>query len=139
MTAITEPQVREMIAVVNSRNVDKVLEQYAEDATFQTPSEEHAIRGKAAIRTAMTEAFAAFPDWTIDPKVISVAGNEVLIVNSVHGTHSGPLNAAGKSIPATHRKFSQEQMTRIVLNEHGKVTALRAYGNPADIARQLGL
>lgn len=140
MTAITEPQIREMIAVVNSRNVDKVLDQYVEDATFQSPAEENPIQGKAAIRTAMTEAFTAFPDWTIEPKVISVVGNDVLIVNSVHGTHNGPLNVAGrKSIPATHRKFSQDQMTRIVLNDHGKVVSLRSYGNPADVTRQLGL
>lgn len=140
MTAITEPQVRDMIAVVNSRNVDKVMEQYAENATFQTPTEEHPLQGKAAIRTAYTEAFAAFPDWNLVSKTISVVGNEVLIVNTVHGTHDGPLTGpAGKSIPATHRKFSQEQMTRVVLDEKGKVQSLRAYGNPAEILRQLGL
>jgi C-1 hydroxylase len=140
MTAITEPQIREMIAVVNTRNVDKVLEQYAEDATFQDPSNEHPIQGKAAIRTVFTEAFTAFPDWTVEPRTISVVGNEVLIVNSVRGTHDGPLNAiAGKSYPATHRKFAQEQMTRVVLNEKGKVQSLRAYGNPAEVLRQLGL
>ncbi|HZY71071.1 MAG TPA: nuclear transport factor 2 family protein [Thermoplasmata archaeon] len=140
MTAITEPQIREMIAVVNSRNVDKVMDQFAEDATFQTPNEELPVQGRAAIRTVYSNAFAAFPDWTIEPKTISVVGSEVLIVNSVHGTHDGPLTgAAGKSIPATHRKFSQEQMTRVVLNEKGKVQSLRAYGNPAELLRQLGL
>jgi steroid delta-isomerase-like uncharacterized protein len=140
VTAITEPQIREMIAVVNSRNVDKVLDQFAEDASFQTPALDNAVHGKAAIRMAYVDAFAAFPDWTVEPKTISVVGSEVLIVNSVHGTHDGPLTgAAGKSIPATHRKFSQEQMTRVVLNEKGKVQLLRAYGNPAEMLRQLGL
>ena len=128
-----------MIAVVNTRNVDKVMEQYAENASFQSPTEERPIQGKAGIRTALSEAFTAFPDWTIEPKTISIVGSEVLIVNSVHGTHDGPLNAAGKSIPATHRKFSTEQMTRVVLNEQGKVQTLRAYGNPAELLRQLGL
>jgi steroid delta-isomerase-like uncharacterized protein len=140
MMQITEPQVREMIAVVNSRNVDKVLEQYAEDATFQSPAESQPIQGKTAIRTAYTNAFAAFPDWTMEPKTISIVGSEVLIVNSVRGTQDGPLNGVmGKSFPATHRKFSQEQMTRVVLNEKGKVQSLRAYGNPAEILQQLGL
>jgi steroid delta-isomerase-like uncharacterized protein len=129
-----------MIAVVNSRNIDKVLDQYAENATFQSPAEDHAIQGKAAIRVALSAAYTAFPDWTIEPKTISVVGNEVLIVNSVRGTHDGPLvGAAGKSFPATHRKFSQDQMTRVILNEHGKVQSLRAYGNPAELFQQLGL
>jgi steroid delta-isomerase-like uncharacterized protein len=140
MTTITEPQVREMIAVVNSRNVDKVLDQYAEDATFQGFAEEQPIHGKTAIRTALVNEFAAFPDWNIVPKTIAVSGSEVLIVNSVAGTHDGPYTSAtGKSYPATHRKFSQEQMTRVVLNEKGKVQSLKAYGNPAEMLRQLGL
>ena len=140
MTAITEPQIRDMIAVVNSRNVDKVVEQFAENATFQTPQQDQPVHGKAAIRTLYVDAFAAFPDWTVEPKTIAVVGNEVLVVNTVHGTHSGPLaGAAGKSIPPTNRKFSQEQMTRVVLDEKGKVQSLRAYGNPAELFRQLGL
>jgi steroid delta-isomerase-like uncharacterized protein len=140
MTAVTEPQVREMFAVVNTRNVDKVLDQYAEDASFQGFAEEQPIRGKAAIRTALTNEFVAFPDWTSEPKTISVVGNEILAVNSVRGTHDGAYTtASGKSYPATHRKFSQEQMTRIVLNETGKVQSVKAFGNPAEMLRQLGL
>jgi C-1 hydroxylase len=140
VSAITEPQVRDMIAVVNSRNVEKVLEQYSEEATFQSPAEERAMQGKAAIRTMYTNAFTAFPDWKLEPNTISIVGNEVLIVNSVSGTHDGPLNGpAGASFPATHRKFSQDQMTRIVINADGKVKSLRSYGNPAEVLRQLGL
>ena len=140
MTAVTEPQVREMFAVVNSRNVDNVLDQYAEDATFQGFAEEQPIRGKAAIRTALTNGFVAFPDWTIEPRTISIVGNEILLVNSVGGTHDGPYTSPmGKSYPATHRKFSQEQMTRVVLNEKGKVQSLKAFGNPAEVLRQLGI
>ncbi|MFZ1023372.1 MAG: ester cyclase [Thermoplasmata archaeon] len=140
MTAVTETQAREMIAVVNSRNVEKVLDQYAEDATFQGPGQEHPIQGKEALRAFYTGSFAAFPDWTLNVTTLSVVGNEVLIVNSVGGTHDGPwASPEGKSIPATHRKFAQEQMTRVVLNEKGKVQSVRAYGNPADLTRQLGL
>lgn len=129
-----------MIAVVNSRNVEKVLDQYAEDATFQGFAQEQPVRGKAAIRTALTNDFVAFPNWTIEPKTISVVGNEILIVNSVSGTHEGPyVSAMGKSHAATHRKFSQEQMTRVVLNENGKVLSMQAFGNPAEVLRQLGL
>jgi steroid delta-isomerase-like uncharacterized protein len=140
MSTVTEPQIRDMIAVVNSRNVEKVLEQFSEEATFQGPAEERAMQGKSAIRMAYANAFAAFPDWTLEPKTISIIGNEVLIVNSVRGTHDGPLTSpTGKSFPATHRTFSQDQMTRIVLNENGKVQSLRSYGNPAEVLHQLGL
>ena len=57
----------------------------------------------------------------------------------ITGTHTGPLTGIdGKSIAPTNKKFVQEQMTRVVLNESGKVQSLRAYGT-ADLYRQLGL
>jgi ketosteroid isomerase-like protein len=129
-----------MIAVVNTRNVDKVVDQYADDATFQVPNLDKPLHGKEAIRGFMSGSFAAFPDWTIDITKLYVNGNDVIVVNSVRGTHTGPLTGQdGRSIAATNKKFVQDQMTRVVFNEKGKVQSLRAYGNPADLYLQLGL
>jgi steroid delta-isomerase-like uncharacterized protein len=140
MTQPTEHEARQMIAVVNTRNVDSILEQYAEDATFQAPNLPMALRGKAAIRSFLSGSFTAFPDWTIDVRRVYVSGNDVVVVNSVSGTHSGPLTGQdGKAIAPTHKKFAQEQVTRVVLNERGKVQSLHAYGNPAELYQQLGL
>jgi steroid delta-isomerase-like uncharacterized protein len=140
MTQLTVPEAREMIAVVNTRNLDKVMDQYADDATFQVPSLDTPLKGKDAIRSFLKGSFAAFPDWTIDVRSVVVSGNETLVVNSVRGTQDGPfVGLDGKTIPASHRKFVQEQMTHVVLNEKGKVQSLRAYGNPSELYFQLGL
>jgi steroid delta-isomerase-like uncharacterized protein len=140
VTQLTEPQVREMIAVVNTRNADKVADQYAEDATFQVPNLEMPAKGKEAIRAIMKGSFTAFPDWTIDIKSVTVSGNETFVVQTVKGTHEGPLTGMdGKIIAPTHKKFVSEQVAHVVLNENGKVKSLHAYGNPADVYRQLGL
>lgn len=140
MTQLTEQDARQMIAVVNTRNVEKVVEQYADDATFQVPNLETPLRGKEAIRTYLAGSFTAFPDWTINVSKIFVSGNETVVVNSVGGTHSGPLAGKdGTTIAPTHKKFVQDQMTRVVFNDHGKVQSLRAYGNPAELYHQLGL
>jgi len=138
MTELTEQQSRQLIGVVNSRNVDTVVEQYAEDATFQVPSMETPIHGKNAIRAFYTGRFTAFPDWTIDVTKVFVSGDETVVVNSIHGTQTGPLVMTdGKSIAPTNRKFVQDQLTRLVVNAHGKVQSLRAYGNPAEVNHQL--
>jgi ketosteroid isomerase-like protein len=140
VTQITEAEARQMIAVANTRNVDKILEQYADNATFQVPNLDAPIHGKAAIREFLSGSFVAFPDWTIDVTKVFVSGDETVVVNSVRGTHTGPLTGQdGKSIAPTNRKFVQDQMTRVVLNGHGKVESLRAYGNPAELYHQLGL
>lgn len=140
MTQLTEQEARQMIAVVNTRNVDKVLEQYAEDATFQVPMLEKPLHGKTAIRGFLAGSFQAFPDWTLDVKNVYVSGHDVVVLNSVHGTQTGPFTAQdGKSIAPTNKKFAQEQMSRVVLNEAGKIQSFRAYGNSADLYQQLGL
>ena len=128
-----------MIAQVNTRNVDKIVDQYAEDATFQVPNLVKPLKGKDAIRSFLSNSFAAFPDWSMDVSRVIVHGNDVVVVDSVSGTHTGPLTGIdGKAIAPTHKKFISEEMTRVVLNEHGKVQSLRSYGT-ADLNRQLGL
>lgn len=140
MTQLTEQEARQMIAVVNTRNVETIVEQYAEDATFQVPSLAAPIHGKTAIRNFLTGSFTAFPDWTMDVSRVYVAGSDVVVVNSVRGTHTGPLaQPNGQPIAPTNKKFAQEQMTRVVLNGSGKVQSLRSYGNPAELNQQLGL
>jgi ketosteroid isomerase-like protein len=132
LTQLTEPQARQMIAEVNTRNVEKIVEQYAENASFQVPSLESPIKGKEAIRTYLKSAFAAFPDWTMDVGHVIVSGNEAFVVNSVRGTHTGPFtDADGKAVAPTNKSFVQEQLTRVVVDESGKVTMYRAYGNPS--------
>ena len=140
MTQLTEQDARQMFAVANTRNVDQIVEQYADDATFQIPALDSPLRGKEAIRSYLKGSFEAFPDWTLDVAKVFVSGDETVIVHSVSGTHTGPLAGAdGKSIAPTHKKFVEDQMTRVALNEKGKVKSLRSYGNPADLYRQLGL
>jgi steroid delta-isomerase-like uncharacterized protein len=140
MTPLTEQDARQMMAIVNTRNVEKVLETYAEDATFQVPDLSTALHGKTEIRDFLQESFAAFPDWTLDVTKVYVSGSETVVVNSIRGTHTGPMTAKdGQTFPATNKKFVSDQMTRIVVNEQGKVQSLRAYGNPADLYLQLGL
>jgi len=137
LTQLTEQDARQMIAVVNTRNVEKVLEQYADDATFQVPNLEIPLTGKAAIRSYLTESFVAFPDWNMEISKIFVQGNDIVIVDSVSGTHTGPLTAVdGTAVVPTNKKFVQEQMTRVVLNQHGKVQSLRSYGNAANLRQQ---
>lgn len=138
MTQLTEPLVRQMIDVLNSRNVEKVVEQYAENASFQVPSLESPIQGKEAIRSYLTSSFTAFPDWTMDVTHIVVSGDETVVVNSVHGTHTGPFtDSDGKAVIPTNKTFVQEQLTRVVVNETGKVSLYRAYGNPSRMNRLL--
>lgn len=129
-----------MIDNVNSRNVEKVMEQYAENATFQVPSLDAPIHGKDAIRAFYQGNFAAFPDWSMDVTKVIISGGETIVVNSVHGTHKGPLTGpTGQSFAPTNKRFAQDLLTRVVFDDADKVLSLRSYGNSSDLTRQLGI
>lgn len=129
-----------MIAVINTRNVEQVVEQYADDATFQVPDLAKPLTGKAAIRSFLTESFVAFPDWNIEVSKVFVQGNDVVVVNSISGTQTGPMKAAdGTAVAPTNKRFVSEEMTRLVLNPSGKVQSLRAYGHSADARAAIGM
>jgi ketosteroid isomerase-like protein len=118
--------------------VETILAHYADNATFQVPTLESPLVGKEAIRTYLTSAFVTFPDWTMDLKEVLVSGHEAVVVNSVHGTHTGPFTAKdGKSVAPTNKKLVQEQLTRVVVNDDGKISLLRSYGNPSAMNRML--
>ena len=140
MPPLTEKDAREMIARANTRNVDLVVDQYAEDAVFEMPGAPKPFRGKEEIRAFEKQNYTAFPDWTMNVKTIAVSGNEVLIVGSGTGTHTGPLTGYdGKLIPPTNKKVVIEGVTHLVLNDEGKIKSFRLYGDPLAIRQQLGL
>ncbi len=140
MTQLTERDARDIFDTANTRDLDKIVDKFADDAIFQVPDQEKPFTGKEAIRSFLKDNYTAFPDWTMTAKSLAVSGNEVLVVDSVTGTHNGPLTGfGGKSIAPTHRKIALDEMTHIVVNEGGKIKSLRVYANPLSIPRQLGV
>jgi ketosteroid isomerase-like protein len=138
MSQLTEQNARQIFADSNTRNVDKIVEMYAENASYQVPTLESPLVGKEAIRTYLTSALTAFPDWTTDINSVIVSGQEAVVVNSVHGTHTGAYTTKdGKTVVPSNKKLNQEQLTRVVVNESGKVSLFRAYGNPSAMNRML--
>ena len=140
MSRTTEQNARRMIENLNARNVEKVLAQYADDATFQFPGMDAPLRGKDAIRAFFKGSYEAFPDWRIQVSKVIISGGETIVVNSLHGTHTGPMfGKDGGVVAPTNRKFSQDQLTRVIFNNQDLVQSLRAYGDPLDVTRQLGI
>jgi hypothetical protein len=140
MMHTTEQNARQLVQNFNSRNLDRAVAQFADNATFQFPGMEVAITGKDAIRAFLKDGYTAFPDWRMDVSKIIISGGETIVVHSVHGTHTGPwVGGDGIVVPPTSRKFTQDQLTRVTFNNTDQILTYRGYGNPGDITRQLGL
>jgi steroid delta-isomerase-like uncharacterized protein len=89
MTATPE-LMREISAAFNSRDVDRIVEFFAEDGVFQLARGPEPVgrtlRGKAAIKQALAARFKQIPDMRWDHQEYILAGERAVSVWTVRGT-----------------------------------------------------
>jgi hypothetical protein len=130
----TEADIRQLFAVVNTRNVDRVLEQYAVGASFQLPELDCALVGKPAIRAFLAAKYTTYPNWSQSVTKVLLSGDEAAVVSSLRGTRAGPSTGPdGARFSPTDTPLAREHLTWVVFDGDGKVASLRAYGEPAPL------
>jgi SnoaL-like protein len=130
----TEADTRQFFVVLNSRNVDLVMDQFAGNATFQMPENAAPLRGKPSIRAFLTANFAAYPDWSVDVARVYLSGDESALLNTITATHAATLaREDGRSVAPTGRTSVQEQLTRVTFDGDARVEFFRAYGEPREL------
>jgi ketosteroid isomerase-like protein len=91
MTASTvnEQLMRDISAAFNSRDVDRIMSFFTDDATFWLARGPEPVgrtlEGKAAIRQALTDRFKVIPDMRWDHKEYIFAGDRAVSVWTVRG------------------------------------------------------
>jgi len=119
----SEKIVKEIFEAYNSRDIDFIINHFADDLIFVLPSGE--IIGKDGLPQAYSNLFDVFQDgkWST-PRVIS-KGNVVAVEILVEGTHKGEF----LGIPATHKKIEIHAVWFIDFNEEGKIERVIDYWN----------
>src|SRR5258708_938100 len=86
---VTIALMRDISAAFNSRDVDRIVAFFAEDATFYLARGPEPVgrplRGKTTIRKALTDRFKVIPDMRWDHKEYILAGNRGISVWTVKG------------------------------------------------------
>jgi len=140
MPDLTTDDVRRWMKVASSGDIDRMLAEFADDATVYGVLSPGPYVGKHAIRAWLSGVLTSFPDLREDLKTVAVHGAEALAVETMTGTNTGPIRTPdGKEIPPTHRKFSWDLMVHLTADNNGRIKSYRLYGNPLDLFRQLGL
>ena len=140
MPELTTDDVARWMKAANSGDINRMMAEFADDATAYGVLGSGRYVGKQAIRTWLSGVLVSFPDLREELKTVVVRGNEALGVETMTGTHTGPIRTAdGKEIPPTHRKFSWDLMVHLVADETGRIKSYRLYGNPLELFQQLGL
>jgi ketosteroid isomerase-like protein len=87
--AVTHELMREISAAFNSRDVERIVALFTEDATFclaRGPEPVgRTLAGKAAIRRALADRFKQIPDMRWDHKEYVIAGDRAVSVWTVRG------------------------------------------------------
>ena len=118
-----EKIVKEIFEAYNRRDIDFIINNFADDLIFVLPSGE--TMGKDGLPQAYSNLFDVFQDgrWST-PRVIS-KGNVVAVEILVEGTHTGEF----LGIPATGKKIDVHVVWFVDFNEEGKIERVIDYWN----------
>ncbi len=131
--------VKESIEALNSRDLDRYFELYAESFLHYSPARPEPRKGLAAGRKDIEEGMTAFPDTRLE--VVRTFGYDdwVCLEMTSTGTHTGPLKGAGgETIPPTNKSV-RLQVCIVLKFEGGKVTEEHEYYDQLGFMTQLGL
>lgn len=137
-TADPEAFARGWLEAWNSRDVDRILTFYADDAVYEdVPSVTNGWaapwRGHGMIREALVDGYEAMPDMGFETVSASGAGDRMVVEWVMTGTQTGDY----PGLPATGRSISIRGLSLLEL-EGGKITSQRDYYDTHLLLTQLG-
>lgn len=101
MTAASnEAVVRNVLALINERNLDEAFELYAPDYIYHGPGGQE-LRGRDGIRGLWDLFLAGFPDLSATVDDVISHGDKLVLKWTVQGTHTGEF----LGIPPTNNKL----------------------------------
>jgi steroid delta-isomerase-like uncharacterized protein len=119
----------------DSDDPDRVLALFTDDCVFEDVTFNLVARGKPELRSFVTKAFAAVPDFKYDLRSRLMTERWAAIEWVMSGTHHGDF----PGIPATGKRFSAVRGTSIFELEAGKIRRESDYWDAATFMKQVGL
>lgn len=126
------------LKALNAHDVAKLGEHLADNVTYWEANMPAPITGRKAVEDHFRENWKAFPDANV--QLVNRMASEEWVVDEVawSGTHKGPINAPGQTIPATGKR-AQGPAVAVARTEKGKITRLSIYYDNLAFMMQLGL
>lgn len=121
--------------VAHTKDVEKVMEHYADDAVFAYMPDKEDAKGKDAIKKSFDQWYKMSTDSRSTTEWSWAAGDYVVAAGRTSGTNDGDM---GPKMPATNKKFSMRGLEVMKFAE-GKVTEHWMFGNGLKMAVDLGI
>jgi steroid delta-isomerase-like uncharacterized protein len=122
----------------NAGDLDRILNDYDENAKYWSTARMAGVNGKGEIRKYCESQLRTFPTIRFVITNLIESGDSVAVEYRVHATHIGPLEAPSGTIPATGKTidFAGADFFEI---RSGKIVTERNYVDSLELMRQLGL
>src|SRR3954453_19113831 len=121
--------------VFNERDLSRINDETFAPEFVNLNAVEGTPSGPEGQRQVMQRLWNAFPDARFEIEEIAAAGNTVICVGTMSGTHEGELSA----IPATGKKVSWRQCNLFTVDEQGRFVEHDAIRDDLGLLRQLGV
>lgn len=125
----------EAIAAWNRRDVDGILAHVADDVIYRDVGIGMPLLGRGALKEAIENQIAAFPDLRVEITSSTVDGPRVVQEWTMTGTHRGEYIG----VPATGRWTQTYGASVITFDEGGTVIEASLYWNALEMLRQVGV
>ncbi len=89
-TAEHEALIRQVLELIDERNLDAAMEFYAEDYIYHGPGGLE-LRGRDAIRGLWVDFLAGLPDLSATVDDLIIQGDKIVLRWTIRGTHTGEL------------------------------------------------
>jgi ketosteroid isomerase-like protein len=130
---------------INRHDIRALSEVYFSDVVLFDPIYPQPVTGRENILNILKASFEAFPDYHDEILGLYVSKNKkanaaaaVELLDT--GTFSGVLrSSSGRSFQPTGNHFEQRYMVITHFDNSGLISQLRAYYDPANLLRQLGI
>jgi len=140
MSAIDVKKVETILGLINTHEVEQLLNHYEEECTFQNPFMDQPKKGKQAVKEAVGSLLSSFPDLRFAAKAVAVTGNTAAIHWSASGTGQGELSLPnGTKVPVSNKKLSYDGATFLTFSDRGLILQHRVIFDSASVGRQLGI
>lgn len=128
-----DPHIERALEAFNNHDVDGVVTEFDEDATFSDPPNDEPL-GKAELPVYFEELFGAFPDVKVEVKQSFVSSDGAALEWTYTGTHEGSIN----DIPPTGEEITLPGVSIIAVSDDG-ITSWTDYWDQQQYAEQLGI
>ncbi|WP_061290373.1 ester cyclase [Herbidospora cretacea] len=129
---------RALAAAINDHDMHRMLDCFAEDATFVSPV--GVAEGHDEIAWIFEQFFKGFPDLRLIVWYEAIGNDDPLVVEwTGTGTHTGPfLLPDGRDLEATGRRISLRGTCASFI-DNGKIVTHREYFDQLELFSQLGM